>query len=77
MRIQVTLRMPGGNIQLRTYENAFALVHPHSHVLQIFQDTLRHNRLIAEYHGDAYLSWEYLPSQPMSRANFLLQHHEK
>ena len=78
MRIQVTLRMPGGNIQLRTYENAFALVHPHSQVLQIFRDTLRHNRLIAEYHGDAYLSWEYLPPQPMSRANLLLlQHHGK
>ena len=77
MRIQVTLRMPGGNIKFRTYENAVALVHPHSQVLQIFRDTLRHNRLIAEYHGDAYLSWEYLPPQPTARAHLLLLHHEK
>ena len=78
MRIQVTLRMPGGNIQLRTYENAYALVHHHSKTLQIYREILRHKYLIAEYHSDAYLSWEYLPPQPMSRANLLLlQHHEK
>ena len=78
MRVQITLRMPQGHIALKTYENAVALVHPHSHVLQIFRDTLRHKILIAEYHGDAYLSWEYLPPQPMARAHLLLlQHHEK
>jgi len=77
MRIQITLRMPGGRLVLKTYDNAVALVHPHSQTLQIFRNTMRHKYLIAEYHSDAYLSWEYVPSQPTSRAEQLLHNHEK
>jgi hypothetical protein len=69
--------MPQDHIVLKTYENAVALVHPHSHVLQIYRDTLVNKYLIAEYHGDAYLSWEYVSSQSTSRAEQLLRHHEK
>ena len=77
MRVQITLRLPGGDIKYKIYENAYALVHPHSHVLQIYRDTLTHKYLIAEYHGDAYLSWEYVSSQSTSRAEQLLHQHEK
>jgi hypothetical protein len=77
MRIQITLRMPPqGHIALKTYDNAVALVHPQSQTLQIFRDTLVNKYLIAEYHSDAYLSWEYVSAHP-SRAEQLLLHHEK
>jgi len=76
MRVQITLRMPDGRIALKTYENAYALVHPHSQVLQIYRRIFRDRVLIAEFHGNAYLSWEYVPSQP-TRAEQLLHYHEK
>ena len=38
---------------------------------------LTHKYLIAEFHEDGYLAWEYVSSQPTSRAEQLLHHHEK
>ena len=78
IRVQITLRMPQGHILLKTYENAFAQVDHRSRVLQIYRETLRDKVIIAEFHEDAYLSWEYVPSQhATSRAQQVLHHHEK
>ena len=77
IRVQITLRMPQGHVLLKTYENAFAQVDHRSHVLQIYREVgLQDRVIIAEYHSDAYLSWEYVSSHP-SRAEQLLHYHEK
>ena len=73
MALQITLRLlPNGNLSVKTYENAYALVNPHSHFLEIYRNKV----LIASFHRDSYLAWEYVttPQQPTSRAGQLLQH---
>ncbi len=76
MRVQIALRTSNNALFYRTYNDVQALVNPNTHVLQIFYNKV----LIAEYQSDAYLSWEFVatPQQPTaSRAQLLLQHHEK
>ena len=72
MTLQITLRLPNGSVRYKRYDGVQALVNPHTHVLQIFQNKF----IIAEYQSDAYLSWQYVasPQQPTSsRAGQLLQ----
>ena len=71
MRVQIALRMPNGSVRHKSYDGVQALVNPHTHVLQIFQNKF----IIAEYQSDAYLSWQYVatPQQPTSRAGQLLK----
>ena len=38
MALQITLRLPNGNISYKTYENAYALLNPHSHCLEIYRN---------------------------------------
>ena len=72
MALHIMLHLPDGSTSWRTYENAYALVNPHSHFLEIYQNKV----LIGSFHSDAYIGWEYVatPQQPTaSRAQVLLQ----
>jgi hypothetical protein len=73
MALQIMLRLPDGSTSSRTYENAYALVNPHSHFLEIYRNKV----LIGAFHSDAYIGWDYIatPQQSTaSRAQVLLQH---
>jgi hypothetical protein len=76
MALQLMLRLPNGNISYKTYENAYAIDNPRTHFVEVYRNKV----LIASFHRDSYLAWEYVatpPQQPtVSRANLLLQHHE-
>ena len=70
MALQIMLRLPDGSTSVRTYENAYALINPHSQFLEIYRNKV----LIAAFHRDSYLAWEYVATpQPTSRAGQLLQ----
>ena len=71
MALQIMLRLPNGSTSLRTYENAYALVNPHSQFLEIYRNKV----LIAALDRNSCLAWEYVatPQQPTSRAGLLLQ----
>ncbi len=76
MRVQIALRMPNNTIAYRIFDGVQALINPRN-VLQIYY--MYNKRLVAEYPPDSFISWQYVtpPLQPTSRANLLLQHHEK
>jgi len=64
-----------GRLSLQNFENAYALVNPHSHFLEIYRNKV----LIAAVDRNSCLAWEYVatPQQPTSRAGqILLQTHE-
>jgi hypothetical protein len=69
------MKLPNGSQSLKNFENAYALINPRTHFLEIY----RYKLLIAAFHPDSYLAWEYVvapPPQP-TRAEQLLHQHEK
>jgi hypothetical protein len=72
MTLQVMLRLANGSTSLRTYENAYALINAHTQFLEVYRNKV----LIASFHSDNFIGWEYVatPQQPTaSRAQVLLQ----
>jgi hypothetical protein len=74
MTLQVTLRLPNGSTSVKNFENAYALVNPRNHFLEIYRNKV----LIAALDRNSCLAWEYvaMPQQPTSRAGLLLQTQE-
>lgn len=74
MALQITLRLPNGNISYKTYEDAYALLNPHNHCLEVYRSKM----LIASFNRENCIGWEYVvtPQQPTaSRAQQLLVQH--
>ena len=74
MALQIMLRLPDGSTSVRTYENAYALINARTRFLEVYRNKV----LIASFHSDNYIGWEYVatpPPQPTSRAGQLLQQH--
>ena len=77
MTLQITLRLPNSSLSLKNFENAYALINPRTRFLEVYRGKV----LIASFHSDNYIGWEYVATPPpqataTSRAGLLLQTHE-
>jgi len=76
MALQITLRLPDGSLSLKNFENAYPLINPRTHFLEVYRGKV----LIASFHSDNYIGGEYVATPPpqataTSRAGVLLQSH--